>query len=194
MLLCGRLVGYNPNDTLDEDTKKKRDETTRGHLQERFGSWDKEIWNPEPEPVQQQEGKEEVGSGSSATQQTQGQGGQMGRFPVPPAFMPFGFPYMVPQAFMPFAFPQNVPNNMRLPVAGLNPIVGPSVPMSLMPNMSQGRWEQRKPGARGQDKRKRAPRRCLSCMKLGKEAEALNCPGRSGRFRCENRHLAFDKK
>jgi hypothetical protein len=44
MLLCGHVVGYNPDCALDHVEKQKREETTHALL-ERFGSeYDKEMW------------------------------------------------------------------------------------------------------------------------------------------------------
>ncbi|KAL9184568.1 hypothetical protein ACHAXT_012538 [Thalassiosira profunda] len=42
MLLCGRVVGHNPDGALSG--KAERDETTREALEERFPNHDKEIW------------------------------------------------------------------------------------------------------------------------------------------------------
>ena len=45
MLLCGHVVGYNPDGALDHVEKQRRDETTHTKLLERFGSeYDKAIW------------------------------------------------------------------------------------------------------------------------------------------------------
>ena len=49
MLLCGRVVGHDPDGALDYVAKQKRDETTREALQERFGSYDEEVWNYSPD-------------------------------------------------------------------------------------------------------------------------------------------------
>jgi hypothetical protein len=44
MLLCGHVIGYNPDRTLNHVEKQRRDETTH-KLLERFGSeYDKAIW------------------------------------------------------------------------------------------------------------------------------------------------------
>ncbi len=44
MLLCGRLIGHNPDGALDYVGKKMREEATRVSLLEHFGSYDEEIW------------------------------------------------------------------------------------------------------------------------------------------------------
>ncbi len=45
MLLCGHVLGYNPDGALDHVEKQRRDETTHAKLLERFGSqYDKEMW------------------------------------------------------------------------------------------------------------------------------------------------------
>jgi len=49
MLLCGHVVGHNPDGALDYASKKKRDETTRRLLRLDFGSYDEEIWNYSPD-------------------------------------------------------------------------------------------------------------------------------------------------
>ncbi|KAL7448441.1 hypothetical protein ACHAWC_000627, partial [Mediolabrus comicus] len=45
MLLCGRVVGHDPDGALDCEAKQQRDETTRELLQERFGSYDEDVWD-----------------------------------------------------------------------------------------------------------------------------------------------------
>ena len=46
MLLCGRLVGHNPDGALDSAAKQRRDENTRGCLRELFGSrFDEDVWD-----------------------------------------------------------------------------------------------------------------------------------------------------
>jgi hypothetical protein len=45
MLLCGHVVGHNPDGALDSAAKQKRDDTTRKALVQHFGSYDEEIWN-----------------------------------------------------------------------------------------------------------------------------------------------------
>jgi len=45
MLLCGRLVGHNPDGALDYVGKQMRDEATRVSLLEHFESYDVEVWN-----------------------------------------------------------------------------------------------------------------------------------------------------
>jgi hypothetical protein len=49
MLLCGHVVGHNPDGALDSAAKQKRDDTTRKLLQQHFGSYDEEIWNYSPD-------------------------------------------------------------------------------------------------------------------------------------------------
>ncbi len=45
MLLCGRLVGHNPDGALDHAAKQRRDEITRTRLRERFGrNFDEDVW------------------------------------------------------------------------------------------------------------------------------------------------------
>jgi len=45
MLLCGHVVGHNPDGALDLQQKTERDETTHKALEERFANkYDKEIW------------------------------------------------------------------------------------------------------------------------------------------------------
>ena len=45
MLLCGRVVGHDPDGALDYEAKQKRDETTRQLLKERFENYDEDVWN-----------------------------------------------------------------------------------------------------------------------------------------------------
>ena len=45
MLLCGRVVGHDPDGGLDFVAKQQRDNTTRELLQERFGNYDDEVWD-----------------------------------------------------------------------------------------------------------------------------------------------------
>ena len=46
MLLCGRLVGHNPDGALDAAEKQRRDENTRGCLRDLFGNrFDEEVWD-----------------------------------------------------------------------------------------------------------------------------------------------------
>ena len=49
MLLCGHVVGHNPDGALDYAAKRERDETTRASLQDHFGSFDEEVWNYSPD-------------------------------------------------------------------------------------------------------------------------------------------------
>ena len=48
MLLCGHVVGHNPDGALDFVGKQKRDETTLAALKEHFESYDEEVWNYSP--------------------------------------------------------------------------------------------------------------------------------------------------
>ena len=45
MLLCGRVVGHNPDGALSG--KAERDEATREALEKRYQNYDKEIWGIE---------------------------------------------------------------------------------------------------------------------------------------------------
>ncbi len=45
MMLCGHVVGHNPDGALDSASKQRRDETTRASLKNHFGEYDKEVWN-----------------------------------------------------------------------------------------------------------------------------------------------------
>ena len=47
MLLCGHVVGHNP-DALNIEAKRKRDHDTRVCLTEEFGEYDKEVWDYSP--------------------------------------------------------------------------------------------------------------------------------------------------
>mmetsp|Transcript_13776 Transcript_13776/g.20772 ORF Transcript_13776/g.20772 Transcript_13776/m.20772 type:complete len:452 (-) Transcript_13776:155-1510(-) len=49
MLLCGHVVGHNPDGALDYAAKQERDDTTRASLQDHFGSYDKEVWDYSPD-------------------------------------------------------------------------------------------------------------------------------------------------
>jgi len=49
MLLCGHVVGHNPDGALDAAAKQKRDDTTRASLQKHFGSYDEEVWGYSPD-------------------------------------------------------------------------------------------------------------------------------------------------
>jgi len=49
MLLCGHVVGHNPDGALDAVGKQKRDETTRASLEDHFGSYDEEVWGYSPD-------------------------------------------------------------------------------------------------------------------------------------------------
>ena len=48
MLLCGHVVGHNPDGALDFVGKYERDETTLAALKEHFGRYDEEVWNFSP--------------------------------------------------------------------------------------------------------------------------------------------------
>mmetsp|Transcript_3741 Transcript_3741/g.7983 ORF Transcript_3741/g.7983 Transcript_3741/m.7983 type:complete len:448 (+) Transcript_3741:34-1377(+) len=48
MLLCGHVVGHNPDGALDAAAKNRRDDTTRASLEEHFGSYDEEVWRSSP--------------------------------------------------------------------------------------------------------------------------------------------------
>ena len=46
MLLCGRLVGHNPDGALDHAAKQRRDVITRGCMRDLFKrNFDEEVWN-----------------------------------------------------------------------------------------------------------------------------------------------------
>eukprot|EP00984_Skeletonema_dohrnii_P018541 scaffold8681_cov96-Skeletonema_dohrnii-CCMP3373.AAC.6 len=49
MLLCGNVVGHNPEGALDSAGKQKRDETTRASLEDHFGSYDEEVCGYSPD-------------------------------------------------------------------------------------------------------------------------------------------------
>ena len=49
MLLCGHVVGHNPDGAFDAVGKQKRDDTTRASLEEHFGSYDEEVWGYSPD-------------------------------------------------------------------------------------------------------------------------------------------------
>jgi small ubiquitin-related modifier len=49
MLLCGRVVGHDPDGALDYEAKQKRDETTRELLQKKFGRYDEDVWDYSPD-------------------------------------------------------------------------------------------------------------------------------------------------
>eukprot|EP00985_Skeletonema_marinoi_P010949 scaffold5154_cov85-Skeletonema_marinoi.AAC.1 len=48
MLLCGHVVGHNPDGALDYADKQTRDESTRAALHGHFGSYDEEVWGYSP--------------------------------------------------------------------------------------------------------------------------------------------------
>ena len=45
MLLCGHVVGHNPDGALDYAAKQKRDEATLAALKDHFESYDEEVWS-----------------------------------------------------------------------------------------------------------------------------------------------------
>ena len=49
MLLCGHVVGHNPDGALDYAAKQKRDATTLAALKEHFESYDEAMWNFSPD-------------------------------------------------------------------------------------------------------------------------------------------------
>jgi ubiquitin len=63
MLLCGRVVGHAPDGALDYAAKQQRDETTREALQERFGSYDEEVWDYSPDETTNGKSEEEESTG-----------------------------------------------------------------------------------------------------------------------------------
>jgi hypothetical protein len=64
-----------------------------------------------------------------------------------------------------------------------------NVPMSITKPLEQEvRQTKRSCVGRGFDKRKRAPRRCATCLQQGKEAQAAICPGRGKRIYCIHQH------
>lgn len=48
MLLCGQVLGHNPDGALDIIAKRKRDHDTRASLRDEFGMYDKEVWDYSP--------------------------------------------------------------------------------------------------------------------------------------------------
>ena len=76
MLLCGRVVGHDPDGALDYEAKQKRDGTTRELLQKKFGSYDEDVWDyssvqnnddekgeeKSSDPVEEETGMEEAGA------------------------------------------------------------------------------------------------------------------------------------
>ncbi|KAK1746850.1 ubiquitin-like domain-containing protein [Skeletonema marinoi] len=69
MLLCGHVVGHNPDGALDAAGKQKRDETTRASLQGHFGSYDEEVWAFSP-IESENEGTDESGNSSSESKRS----------------------------------------------------------------------------------------------------------------------------
>jgi len=59
MLLCGHIVGHNPDDALDYIAKQKRDESTRASLIDNFGSYDEEVWDYSPDAASETVGTED---------------------------------------------------------------------------------------------------------------------------------------
>jgi small ubiquitin-related modifier len=63
MLLCGRVVGHDPDGALDYEAKQKRDETTRELLQKKFGSYyDEAVWNYSPDETPHGKSEENTAS------------------------------------------------------------------------------------------------------------------------------------
>lgn len=48
ILLCGHIVGHNPDGSLDIEAKQKRDENTCLSLRKEFGIYDEEVWGYSP--------------------------------------------------------------------------------------------------------------------------------------------------
>eukprot|EP00985_Skeletonema_marinoi_P010950 scaffold5154_cov85-Skeletonema_marinoi.AAC.2 len=69
MLLCGHVVGHNPDGALDAAGKQKRDDTTRAALQGHFGSYDEEVWAFSP-IASENEGTDESGNSSSESKRS----------------------------------------------------------------------------------------------------------------------------
>jgi len=59
MLLCGHVVGHNPDGALDYIAKQKRDDTTRASLIDHFGSYDEDVWDYSPDAASETEGTED---------------------------------------------------------------------------------------------------------------------------------------
>mmetsp|Transcript_13777 Transcript_13777/g.20774 ORF Transcript_13777/g.20774 Transcript_13777/m.20774 type:complete len:378 (+) Transcript_13777:66-1199(+) len=59
MLLCGHVVGHNPEGALDSAGKQKRDDTTRASLIDHFGSYDEDVWDYSPDAASETEGTED---------------------------------------------------------------------------------------------------------------------------------------
>mmetsp|Transcript_25786 Transcript_25786/g.43724 ORF Transcript_25786/g.43724 Transcript_25786/m.43724 type:complete len:371 (-) Transcript_25786:185-1297(-) len=59
MLLCGHVVGHNPDGALDAAAKNRRDDTTRASLEEHFGSYDEEVWDYSPDAASETVGTED---------------------------------------------------------------------------------------------------------------------------------------
>ena len=60
MLLCGHVVGHNPDGALDTAAKTARTKTTRKALRQRFASYDVEMWL-DPSEVRDREEEETIG-------------------------------------------------------------------------------------------------------------------------------------
>ena len=67
MLLCGHVVGHNPDGALDYAAKRDRDETTLAALKENFGRYDEEVWNYSPEAADRNEEENAMESEDAAT-------------------------------------------------------------------------------------------------------------------------------
>jgi small ubiquitin-related modifier len=72
MLLCGRVVGHDPDGALDYVAKQKRDETTRELLQKKFGSYDEDLWDYSPDKthMKSEENIDSVDEGEVDTEMT----------------------------------------------------------------------------------------------------------------------------
>jgi hypothetical protein len=61
MMLCGHVVGHNPDGALDIEAKRERDSKTRDGLEEHFeGEYDKEIWGIIESPVASKSSNDEL--------------------------------------------------------------------------------------------------------------------------------------
>jgi hypothetical protein len=91
------------------------------------------------------------------------------------------------QAQMPGPLPHTIPIGMRLPLDAPRPVVG-TIPMAItLPcpeELAREASNKRKHGHRGTDRAKRAARRCNTCLQVGREENALICPGRARRNLC----------
>eukprot|EP00984_Skeletonema_dohrnii_P018538 scaffold8681_cov96-Skeletonema_dohrnii-CCMP3373.AAC.3 len=69
MLLCGHVVGHNPEGALDSAGKQKRDDTTRASLIDHFGRYDEEVWDYSPDEASETEGTDESDDSSSESEE-----------------------------------------------------------------------------------------------------------------------------